>query len=87
MVLYQAGDPCRHAERYGNRYFMLFSENRTYLEAQDKCLDMDGHLASVHNEAENNFLKEYIRHTGLVVLLLITPFTSLSLKAFKCRYM
>ena len=56
--------PCRHAELINSRYFVLIRAKRNPLEAEELCIEMGGHLASIHNVPEKNKIYDYIKHNG-----------------------
>ena len=50
---------------------MLVREKYPFTPANTFCKAMGGTLASIHNEEENDFIKEYIRTNGSVILIIL----------------
>ena len=59
-------DDCATGEKYGGRYFTLVDQPRVYSEAKFICEELGGHLASIHSQKENNFVKDLIADNGWV---------------------
>ena len=55
---------CRHAQYYNGKYYVLVRTKRTFDEAEGKCIEMGGHLASVHASADDAYFKQYIKDHG-----------------------
>ncbi|XP_030636628.1 ladderlectin-like [Chanos chanos] len=48
-----------------NRCYFFVSTLQTWAEAEKKCLTLGGNLASVHNAAEDDFLKKLANNTRI----------------------
>ncbi|XP_028447359.1 galactose-specific lectin nattectin-like [Perca flavescens] len=46
--------------QFGSRCFSFYSETKTWIDAETFCQTAGGHLASIHSDEENTFLKDYI---------------------------
>lgn len=49
------------AHCYNNNIYMLFDIDTTWFEAKQKCEDLGGHLVTVTNQEEHNFVKSIIK--------------------------
>ena len=50
--------PCPHQwTEFNSSCFRFFSSRKTWVNAEDECLTVGGHLASVHSSQENMFLQ------------------------------
>ncbi|XP_039649762.1 galactose-specific lectin nattectin-like [Perca fluviatilis] len=46
--------------QFGSRCFALYIQAKTWIDAQTFCQTAGGHLASIHSDAENTFLRDFI---------------------------
>ena len=54
---------CEEGNFNGHRY-MIFDNNKTYHEAEAYCESLGGHLATIHNQEENDYLYRYMVSQG-----------------------
>ncbi|XP_078118854.1 ladderlectin-like [Sander vitreus] len=46
--------------QFGSRCFAFYIQTKTWIDAETFCQTAGGHLASIHSDEENTFLKDYI---------------------------
>ncbi len=54
---------CEEGNFNGHRY-MIFDNDKTYHEAEAYCESLGGHLATIHNQEENDYLYRYMVSQG-----------------------
>ncbi|KAK7877282.1 hypothetical protein WMY93_031997 [Mugilogobius chulae] len=42
--------------QFGSRCFKFLSDKKTWTDAEDSCMTLDAHLASIHSSEENKFV-------------------------------
>ena len=58
MISFCTADPCTAPGyvAFGRSCYLVYRDKATWTKAESRCRQDGGHLASVHSEAEHNFL-------------------------------
>ncbi|XP_055061935.2 ladderlectin [Misgurnus anguillicaudatus] len=51
-------------QKFGTQCYKFFKEQKTWAEAEKKCIEFGGHLASIHSSLAHKNLKNFVKNEG-----------------------